>query len=319
MIESIQSVAKLVLASHATSFWPLLVVPALVYALSRPVLAALCRMDPRNHSAARLAFCASITPGLAFVGLTALTLKRFDFQMVLHPWASWGCFAHCFGLASIFLAVPLRAAILLHRRYRAASGLLALAENPSPRLAAFQTELQVPIRELPASEPACFLAGLLHPVVCVSRGALAVLRDEELRAALLHERAHWRRRETLRASLAMFLNECSVLPVRAALNQYRRCAEFLADRDTLKHAHPVTLASALLSFARFSVDSSLAVHLAGQTTADRVALLLGVESPAHEKSLDKAYAALLLVAAASLALTPFWIRILAGVLCGGHG
>lgn len=319
MTEPIQNAAKLVLASHATSFWPLLVVPMLLYALSLPALAVVRRMDPRNPWAARLAFCASATPGFAFMGLAALTLKPFDFQMVLHPWASWGCFAHCFGLAFIFLAVPLRAAVVLHRRYRVASQLLALAENPSPRLAAFQAELQIPIRELPSREPACFLVGLFRPVVCVSQGALAALGDDELRAALLHERAHWRRRETLRASFAMFLNECSMLPVHAALDQYRRCTEFLADRDALNDAHPVTLASALLSFAKFPMNASLAVHLAGQTVADRVSLLLGVESPAHEKALDKAYAAILLIVAASLAFVPFWIRLLAAVLCSQGG
>lgn len=304
---------KFLVSSHGSSVWPLIVVPIVVYGLSRPILAMIDRMTPGSPWSEHLAFWASIMPGLAFMGLAPFTLKTFDFKMALH---SWTCSVHCYGLAFVFLAVPMRAVVIFYRRYREISRLLALAENPSPCLAALQAELHIPIRELPTNELACFLAGMFHAVVCVSRGASATLSYDELRAALLHERAHWRRRDTLRASIAMFLNECSILPVRDALDQYRRCTEFIADRETLKDACPVTLASVLVAFARFPGNSPAAVNLAGQNVSDRVSLLLGIEPCKHEGFLDRPYVVALLTAAVSLAFSPYWIQAMARLICG---
>jgi hypothetical protein len=312
----VQPAVRLLVSSYGTSVWPLVVVPALVYELSRPILSMIDRMALGSLWPERLAFCAAVTPGLAFMGLAPFTLKGFDFQMALH---SWTCFIHCYGLAFIFLAAPGRAAAVYYRRHRQISQLLALAENPSSRLAALQSELQIPVRELPTKEPACFLVGIFHAVVCVSRGALASLSDDQLRAALLHERAHWRRRETLRASIAMLLNECTVLPVRSALDQYRRCVEFIADHETLKDAHPVTLASALLAFARFPLNAPPAVNLAGQNVKDRVSLLLGVAPRKSEVFLDKPFAVALLAAEVSLAFLPYLIHAVARLLCATGG
>lgn len=153
------------------------------------------------------------------------------------------------------------------------------------------------------------MTGIFHHVACASSGALASLSDDELRAALLRERAHWRRRETLRASIAMFLNECAVLPVRNALYQYRRCVEFIADRETLKDAHPVTLASVLLAFARFPLNSPTAANLTGQNVKDRVSLILGVAPQKGEVFPEKPCAVVaLLTAEVSLAFLPCWIH-----------
>jgi len=312
-----QQAARFFVSSHVSTVWPLVVVPVLVYGLARRILTMIGRMTPGSPWSDRLAFWTCVTPGLAFIGLGAFTLKGFDFGMARH--SSGTCFLHCYGLVSIFFVVPLRAAAAFYRRHRRISRLLALSESPSRRLAVLQTELRIPVRELPAKEPACFLAGLFNAVVCVSSGALGALSDDELRAALLHEKAHWRRRETLRASLAMFLNECSVLPVRSALDQYRSCTEFLADREALKDAHPVKLASALLAFARFTIECPLAVSLAGHNIAGRVSVLLGVEPRTRERFLDKPCAVALLAAAASLALLPFWITHVARLFCAAGG
>ena len=304
--------AKFLVSSHGGSVWPLVVVPLVVYGLSRPILAMIDRMAPGSAWSERLAFLTTVTPGLIFMGLAPFTLKAFDFQMALR---SQTCFLHCYGLAFIFLVVPLRAAAVFCRRQRRISRLLALTENPSSRLVALESELHIPIRELPAKEPACFLAGIFRAVVCVSSGGLALLSDDELRAALLHERAHWRRRETLRASIAMFLNECTLLPVRSALDQYRSCVAFVADREALKDTHPVTLASVLLAFARFPLNCPPAVNLTGQNLKDRVSLLLGVAPHKNEVLLEKPCAAVLLVAAASMAFLPSWIHDVARLLC----
>ena len=308
-----QQATKFLVSSHGSSVWPLLVVPVLVYALSRPILGIINRMSPRSPFSERLAFWIAVAPGLAFMGLAPFTLKAVDFPMAL---GSWSCLIHCYGLAGIFLLVPIRAAVIFYRQYRATSRLLALTEDPSPRLAALQYELNIPIRELPTDEPTCFLTGVFHTIVCVSRGALAKLSNDELRAALFHERAHRRRRETLRASVAMYLNECSILPVRAALDQYRRCAEFIADQEALKHAHPVALASALLAFASVPLNSALTVNLAGQNVTDRVSLLLEAEPVKREGFLDKPCAVALLTAATSLAFVPCGISAVAHLLCG---
>jgi len=121
----------------------------------------------------------------------------------------------------------------------------------------------------------------------LSRGALRLLSDEGLRAALAHERAHVRRRETLREGIAAFLNGCTLMPVPAALSLYVRSREFAADQEAAREVQPFTLANVLVAFARFQLTSQSVVQLAETANLrDRVSLLLNgpVSSPIKKRA-----------------------------------
>jgi hypothetical protein len=307
---------ELLLSSHAASVWPVLIVPALVYGLSRPLSGRIKRMAPAKACTVWLAFCAAAAPGLTFLGLAVFTLSGFNFRIT--PGSSWACFLHCYGLACVFLAVVARAALVVGR-HAALPGIVALTEDPSPRLAALGTALRLPVREVPTDGLVCVVAGILRPVVCVSRGTLAVLSDDELRAALLHERAHWRRHDTLLTAIALFLNECSILPVRHAFEEYRRAVEFAADHEATKDTPPFALASALLSCARHRLHSPAAISLAGQNLNERVAALLGTGCREQSGFRQSFWALALLAGAMGSASLPYTIRMLEALFCGGKG
>jgi Zn-dependent protease with chaperone function len=311
-----EAARKLLLSSHATSVWPLLVVPGLVYGFSRPLSARIARMAPANGWTVWLAFCAAAAPGVTFLGLAVFTLSGFNFRVT--PGSSWACFVHCYGLAALFLVVVARAAFVVGRHAQIRR-LLALAGDPSPRLAILGAALHLPVREVPTDDVVCLMAGILRPVVCVSRGTLAALSDDEMRAALLHERAHWRRHDTLRASIALFLNECSILPVRRAFTEYRRAAEFAADQEATKETHPFTLASALLRCARYRLNSPAAISLAGHNLNERAASLLGVGPGEHSGFLERFCTMALLVGVMGLASLPYFVRMLEALFCAGKG
>jgi Zn-dependent protease with chaperone function len=180
------------------------------------------------------------------------------------------------------------------RSSRNATQLLRIAQSPSPRLAKFANELGIAVAELPTDSLICAVAGILRPRVLISRGALVRLSDEELRAALAHERAHLRRHETLCEGIAALLNRCTVLPVPVALNVYRRSREFAADREAAREVQPITLANVLVAFAKFEMARP-AVQLAERANLrERVSLLLNNPAPsAGEKRLHVVAVALI--------------------------
>lgn len=96
-------------------------------------------------------------------------------------------------------------------------------------------------------------AGLVHPRILVSAGALAVLDDEELGAALAHEQGHIAHRHHL---LLAYGESCRalarVLPgTRRAVSEMRFHLERDADEWAVRgHHDPVALASAICKAAR---------------------------------------------------------------------
>lgn len=122
-------------------------------------------------------------------------------------------------------------------------------------------------------------AGLVHPRIVVSAGALAVLDDDELAAGLAHEDGHIARRHHLLLAYA----ECCravgrVLPgTRRAVSEFRFQLERDADEWALRRDHdPCALASAICKAAttRGPAEPAL-VTLGGGAIERRVDELLG--------------------------------------------
>ncbi|HXM19121.1 MAG TPA: M56 family metallopeptidase [Candidatus Tumulicola sp.] len=128
--------------------------------------------------------------------------------------------------------------------------LIAASQRPSARLALAASACGLGAREFDETTPVCALARSAPPLVLVSTGALAVLADEELRAALHHERAHARRGDQVVATFVTFMADVLPLPSAEFIAMYRSAREFAADQFALASTSAEHLAGALLSFAK---------------------------------------------------------------------
>ena len=99
--------------------------------------------------------------------------------------------------------------------------LFALSRPPSERLARAAERLGLRAREIPSSHKDCFVAGVIRPTVFVSTGALDQLSEEELAAALCHERAHVVGQDTLALMVLAFLRDLSPWGRGVALEAFR--------------------------------------------------------------------------------------------------
>jgi Zn-dependent protease with chaperone function len=112
-----------------------------------------------------------------------------------------------------------------------------------------------------------FCAGLVHPRVYISTGALRALRDDELEVVLAHERVHRARRDPLRLVAARLLGEALFFApaVRSLARRYDTLAEIAADQVALAavDGNASAVARAMLAFE-------------GGVTAERADHVLGV-------------------------------------------
>jgi drug/metabolite transporter superfamily protein YnfA len=166
-------------------------------------------------------------------------------------------------------------------------------------------------------------AGLAHPTLVVSAGALARLDDAELAAAIAHERAHIRRRHRY---VLLYAELCRVLGrplpgTQRAVRQLRFHIERDADRSAVRErADRLALASAICKAATGATTRAGMAALGGDGTAARVRELLqdvGVGTgPRGLRPLAVAVASLAVAAALSL---PSVVSGLGDpvVLCGG--
>ncbi len=110
-----------------------------------------------------------------------------------------------------------------------------------------------PVAFLDRDGPALFCAGVRRPSIYVSRGAIALLDPEELRAALAHEAAHLERRDPERSWVVMGLRALMCLnpTFQVQARVLARDAERLADeRGAELGADRLALASGLIKLHR---------------------------------------------------------------------
>jgi Zn-dependent protease with chaperone function len=107
-----------------------------------------------------------------------------------------------------------------------------------------------------SDRPQAFCAGLVHPRVYLSRGALELLSAGELSAVLAHERHHARRRDPLRLACARALADALFFlpPLRRLVEQQNSLSEMAADDAAVIAAagDRAALASAMLRFSESS-------------------------------------------------------------------
>ncbi len=252
--------------SPVSGLWPVLAIPALSALLSDRA----ARLLPPTQADWRIAAALAALPGLVLLVLLAVAMGRSVLH--LHP-DGLGHFAqhHFIWLVAPAILIPAAGkAIRRHLQLRAATRMTVV---PQPRLSAAAREAGIEVRELPLRSRECFVAGVRHPLAYVSSGAVEALSDRELRAALLHERAHADARDPAMLALLAFLAD--LVPARRSLLAYTQAREREADKEAAARAGPLALASALLVFGRS--HSRFAVGMAGADPAWRLRAILDLE------------------------------------------
>jgi hypothetical protein len=238
-------------------------------------------------------------PGLGFLTMAPRLIHSFDPRAM----GSMTCAVHCYGLQALLIAVVGSVAVRGAWHLRGLARLRALAVAPCGRLRRLGEELEIPIRLLPTDRLVLGVAGLWSPCVIASGGAVDRLSNAELRAALLHERAHLRRRETLWTAAAAFLNRCTPVAVPAAFDAYCRAREFQADQEAARHTDPLMLASALVAFATAEASRGMMAGFGGhRSIRPRIERLVHGVSPSATLADGWAAIGLLACAAAAAAL-----------------
>ena len=224
------------------TLWPLLLMPMLAAFVSTRAARALPRTPEAWIPAALLASL----PGL--VALCELWLVMTP-TIVGSPTA-WRALVLMWVTPAVGFALLGYALMRALFRQREIRNLFSASTEPGERLARVAAELGLRARELAVDQKECFVAGVLRPTVFVSRGALAGLGDAELLAALHHERAHVRGRDTFLLFLLSLLQDLAPAARVSALEAYQAAREAAADRAAVVSAGRLNLASALLALAR---------------------------------------------------------------------
>lgn len=231
--------AYFLVKSPFRNLWPLIVAPA--------IAALICdrtaRLVPRTPAGSLTSAALAAIPGLVALAMIVHAIE-------LMPISTWrGVVSHGVTplVATVLLAYPV---FLTLRRQREIARLFAVATPARERLVSAADRLGLRAMELESDEMDCFVAGALRPTVFVSSGALSHLSEAELDAALQHERAHIRSRDTIWLVSLAFLRDLAPWGRSAAFNAFRAARESAADREAASTVGALNLASALLVLAR---------------------------------------------------------------------
>jgi Zn-dependent protease with chaperone function len=237
MIRLLREAALQLSVGPIRDLWPLLLIPA---------FGALVRdLALRSPAQSRMG---SVAHGLLLGAPGAIALVLIAYAVVDSTppdkalrWSALWMLAP--GLGVVLLAF---AAARLWTRASKIRALFKASAEPGPELAALSHELGLRIRGIESADAACFVAGFLRPTAFVSQGVIAALTEAELKAVLLHERAHVRAFDTV---WLLFLSVlCDLRPVggRRAMKAFLAGLERLADVAAVRDCAPADLASAIL-------------------------------------------------------------------------
>jgi TonB family protein len=167
------------------------------------------------------------------------------------------------ALTALALALVARESVRLVRRFRAAQRLSASVSRTLTAGHALRTEkLDQVIREtgipaeqviLMAAPSAPCVVGWWHPRILIPREVVEELDRESLRAILLHEDVHRRRRDPLRSLVAQSVTApLAFVPFRGALlRAFAQTIELVCDDETLRRgASPNAYERAIVHVAR---------------------------------------------------------------------
>jgi Zn-dependent protease with chaperone function len=238
----IAEVVDLLFDGPISGIWPIVCVPLLSALLCDRAARAL----PLRNADWRVAAILAALPGLIMAILITGAAVRSLFHLGHGDWLH-AVEHHFIWLVGPALLLP--AFVGARRRSRSLAALVRLAHEPESRLAAAARKVRVECRQLPAKSAECFVAGLRRPIAFVSHGALKRLSNEELEAALRHEKAHIDGKDLVIHATLSFLADLAGSSNRA-MSAYKQACERRADRRSVAAADPVSLASALVVFSR---------------------------------------------------------------------
>jgi Zn-dependent protease with chaperone function len=236
---ALHAAGNAVLHTPFQNLWPLVAAPGLAALVSDRSARFLARTPQASWPAAILA----AAPGLAGLGVIWQALQ-WD---VVRTWHGLVMYRITPLVAAGLAAYAVMRAL---QRQAEVARLFAAAAAPSDRLRRAADRLGLRARQLATADKECFVAGLLRPTVFVSTGALDQLTDDELDAALCHERAHVRGYDTPSLFALSLLRDLAPWGRGAALEAFRAAREANADRQAATSAGPLNLASALVALAR---------------------------------------------------------------------
>jgi Zn-dependent protease with chaperone function len=240
----------------AENLWPIFLAPYLAALVSDRT----ARFLPRTPGVWIAAAVLIVAPAWVAQGVLNRALSNLD---VAHTWRGVIRFWITPFAASCLIAYPVVRAGL---RQREVARLFAAAAPAGPRLAAAAHRLGLRALELPTVERECFVAGVLRPTVFMSRGALQALGDDELEAALRHERAHVLGHDTAMLFVLSMLRDLAPYGKGAALEAFKLSREAIADREAAAAAGPLNLAAALLALARQAATPAAVLRMARPDT-----------------------------------------------------
>jgi beta-lactamase regulating signal transducer with metallopeptidase domain len=260
------------------SICAIIVIPPAAWIASRLLAPQILRMRDDPAWQAPYAAVAASLPGVLFLVLSVFALVRG---------ASTACWTMPGGrivfsaIALVAVTALVRAAWLAFARNRELRHLVRFSRPASKRLQKLADACSLRAREIYDDAPVCALAGVVAPIVLVSGGALRALGDEELKAALLHERAHTMRGDQILAVWLSFFVDLLPLPACDLVETYKLARELAADRCAARTAGNDALARALVGFAKSGRSLAGATSFSGSrcsTVVSRIAALLQ-ESP----------------------------------------
>ena len=224
----------------------LILVPFLTWLGAHALAPYIVRMRDDVAWQAPLAAIAAIIPGAVFATLATIGLLGASSSGCLN--FVWGRLLVGVIVTLAFLAIG-RATLKAYRNAVQVRRLIDVSRSPDSAIETIACRCGVKVRVLSYQEPFCALAGIWNPVVLISRGTLERLDDEELEAALRHERAHAIRFDLLLGAVLSFCADLLPLPASDLIETYAMARESAADEHAVRTCAPDALASAILSLA----------------------------------------------------------------------
>jgi Zn-dependent protease with chaperone function len=259
----LSSLVRFTFGGPIHNLWPVLVVPVLAALASDRAARAL----PRAPASAAAALALALAPGVLALCLIV------NSWLYIEAFKTWRGFVLYRVTPAASLVIVGWAALRLWRRQAAVAQLFRISRAAGPRLTAIAGDLRV--RELPTPAPECFVAGVLRPTAFVSTGALARLDDEELAAALAHERAHVAGADPRTLAVLALLSD--LVPFRSGVagERFLAAREARADGVAARAVGALPLASALVALARpVPRTKTVLLMAAAETLAWRMDALL---------------------------------------------
>lgn len=179
--------------------------------------------------------------------------------------------------AIIVLAMAVCSIVLMLRTRRFRNAFRVRPTSDRILKIAAQLGLSGLVSEVESLDREVFCAGLIRPRLYVSSAILDVLDDSELRAVLMHEACHVRKRDPLR----LFLVDVLTLPVRLipgwrrSHEEFRASVELAADEAVIARLGRQDISRAVLKLIPNGLQPAVSVSFFGLTDR-RIDQLLGI-------------------------------------------